>query len=67
MSENRITPISIKMCEKCQQVSILAQFCKNCGMPLDLKIALVCDEIRRSFDEFIFEMLKRLAEKGSRN
>jgi ribosomal protein L40E len=62
--EKELKPISIKVCEKCQQVnSILAQFCRNCGMPLDLKTALMYDEIRRSFDEFIFEMLKRLAEK----
>jgi 2-hydroxy-3-keto-5-methylthiopentenyl-1-phosphate phosphatase len=32
-------------------------------MPLDLKTALMYDEIRRNFDEFIFEMLKRLAER----
>jgi integrase/ribosomal protein L40E len=62
--EKELKPISIKVCEKCQQVnSILAQFCRNCGMPLDLKTALMYDETRRSFDEFIFEMLKRLAEK----
>jgi len=55
--------ISIKICPKCNENnSILSQFCKKCGFPLDAKTMVEIDEIRRKFDEFLFEALKSVTE-----
>jgi site-specific recombinase XerD/ribosomal protein L40E len=59
--------ISIKTCPKCNENnSILSQFCKKCGFPLDTKTMLEIDENRRKLDEFMFEMFKRMSEKYPR-
>jgi integrase/ribosomal protein L40E len=51
--------ISVKTCPKCNENnSILSQFCKKCGFPLDTKTVVEVDENRRKLDEFIFEALK---------
>ncbi len=59
-----IKQVETKVCPNCGQVnSILAQFCIKCTMPLDLKSIIELDEKRKKLDEFMFEMLKRIAEK----
>jgi len=59
-----IKTVSTKVCPNCgQSNNILAQFCNKCTMPLDLKSVIELDETRRKLDEFMFEMLKRIAEK----
>ncbi|MEM2661612.1 MAG: hypothetical protein QXS74_09865 [Nitrososphaeria archaeon] len=56
--------ISVKTCSKCNEDnSILSQFCKKCGFPLDTKSIMEIDENRRKLDEFMFEMFKRMAKK----
>jgi ribosomal protein L40E len=56
--------IYIKICPKCNENnSILSQFCKKRGFPLDAKAVVEIDERRRKLDEFMFEMLKRIAIK----
>jgi integrase/ribosomal protein L40E len=53
-----------KVCPRCgHENSILSQFCSKCSMPLDLKSVIELDETRRKLDEFMLEMLKRIAEK----
>jgi integrase/ribosomal protein L40E len=53
-----------KVCPRCgHENSILSQFCSKCTMPLDLKAVIELDETRRKLDEFMLEMLKRIAEK----
>ena len=55
--------ISVKVCSKCSENnSILSQFCKKCGFPLDIKTMLEIDENRKKLDEFMFEALKIAAE-----
>jgi ribosomal protein L40E len=59
--------ISVKTCPKCNENnSILSQFCKKCGFPLDTKTVVKVDKNRRKLDEFVFEMLKRMSEKYPR-
>jgi len=56
--------ISVKTCFKCSESnSILSQFCKKCGFPLDAKALIEMDENRKRLDEFMFEMLQRIADK----
>jgi len=56
--------ISVKVCHKCgESNNVLSQFCKKCGFPLDLKTVTEICETRKKLDEFMFEMLKRIAEK----
>jgi ribosomal protein L40E len=53
-----------KVCPRCgHENNILSQFCSKCSMPLDLKTVIELDETRRKLDEFMLEMLKRIAEK----
>jgi integrase len=53
-----------KVCPRCgHENSILSQFCSKCTMPLDFKTVIELDETRRKLDEFMLEMLKRIAEK----
>jgi len=53
-----------KVCPRCgHENNILSQFCSKCTMPLDLKVVIELDETRRKLDEFMLEMLKRIAEK----
>ncbi|MFH8108117.1 MAG: hypothetical protein QXJ25_03780, partial [Candidatus Aenigmatarchaeota archaeon] len=59
-----IKEVENKICPNCGQANnILSQFCSKCTMPLDLKSVIEIDETRRKLDEFMFEMLKRIAEK----
>lgn len=59
-----IKQVETKVCPNCGQTNnILSQFCSKCTMPLDLKSVIELDETRRKLDEFMFEMLKRIAEK----
>lgn len=51
---------SIKICPKCNEVNnVFSTFCKKCGSPLDTNFA----NSLSIFDEFVFEFLKRLADK----
>jgi len=56
--------ISVKTCFKCNESnSVLSQFCKKCGFPLDTTAMIEIDETRRKIDEFMFEMFRILATK----
>ncbi|MEM5802945.1 MAG: tyrosine-type recombinase/integrase, partial [Candidatus Aenigmatarchaeota archaeon] len=60
-----VKQISTKICPKCsEENNILSQFCKKCDFPLDAKAVIELDEIRRRFDEFLFEALKIVAESN---
>jgi len=55
----------IKICPRCGEVNnVLSHFCKKCGNPLDIKVAIELEEKRREFEEFLAEFLEYYAEKN---
>ncbi|MCM8803335.1 MAG: zinc ribbon domain-containing protein [Candidatus Omnitrophica bacterium] len=58
------TVLKLKKCPRCQDINDLtSQFCKKCGSPLDIETVAKLEENRKKYENFMFELLKRLAEK----
>jgi len=58
------TVLKLKKCPRCQDTNDpTSQFCKKCGSPLDIETTMKLEENRRKYEDFVFELLKRLAEK----
>ncbi|MCM8803282.1 MAG: zinc ribbon domain-containing protein, partial [Candidatus Omnitrophica bacterium] len=62
--DKKETVLKLKKCPRCQDVNDpTSQFCKKCGSPLDIETMMKLEENRKKYEDFVFELLKRLAEK----
>jgi len=62
--DKKETVLKLKKCLRCQDINDpTSQFCKKCGSPLDIETTMKLEENRKKYEDFVFELLKRLAEK----
>lgn len=53
-----------KKCFKCNEINPSSyKFCKRCNCPLDVKMLLEVEKVRKEFDEFVKDFLIVLAER----
>lgn len=54
----------VKKCFKCGEVNPSSyKFCKRCSSPLDIKMLMEVDKVRKEFDNFVKDFLLVLAER----
>ncbi|MFH8080465.1 MAG: site-specific integrase [Candidatus Aenigmatarchaeota archaeon] len=54
----------VKKCFKCGEVNPSSfSFCKRCGSPLDIKMILEAEKVRKDFDDFVKDFLLVLANR----
>lgn len=57
--EEKELELKPKKCARCGTINdSSSKFCSNCGMPLDLKVAIEIEENRKVLDEFLEYLLK---------
>jgi site-specific recombinase XerD len=54
----------VKKCIKCGEINPSSyKFCKRCNSPLDMKMLIEADKVRKEFDDFVKDFLLVLAER----
>lgn len=56
--------LKIKFCPRCKEKNdAVSQFCRRCGSPLELKVALDLEVKKKEKDELVAMVMERLGEK----
>jgi predicted amidophosphoribosyltransferase len=56
--------LKIRVCERCKEKNdAVSQFCRRCGSPLELKVALDLETKKKEKDELVATVIERLSEK----
>lgn len=56
-----------KKCLRCEEINPSSyRFCKKCSSPLDIKMLMEVDKVRKEFDNFVRDFLIALAERDKK-